>query len=327
MLPTLSVDPIIYLPFWLGSFQCPRSGISAVPHSETYWSTAHGADEFSCKVGRGATFANGTSLQISTGTFFVHLGRGLVNNRPSGRILSASRSGSPNPIDFFINNDTQLRLLTSGGFSSATTNQLGARSVGVTFADGAVPRFFVDGVGVDGVSALTILPTDDDYTVGGLAYNSNFYLGDNVRLAAVYPARLSDAEMLWLHTSTDGLITPRLQWPGAGLHYPGGVQSGDATYVDNISSARVTINDVTAGQVSNTGLFVQSGTWRLGETGGRHIECVSSGQIVASVIGASSANTRTFDYTGTATLTKTASQIQIDATTGAKITAVQLEAP
>jgi hypothetical protein len=65
---------------------------------------------------------------------------------------------------------------------------------------------------------------------------------------------------------------------------------GDALYLDNLQTARVSLADETSGQLSNTGYKITSGTWRVKEdadTGERYAECLISGVIWRREINAS----------------------------------------
>jgi hypothetical protein len=73
------------------------------------------------------------------------------------------------------------------------------------------------------------------------------------------------------------------------------------------------------------GWAVQTGTWKIGEdTTGKHLLCVTDGQVKAQLVGASGYTTNTFTETGSATLTKNANDLQIDAVVGDKIYSVIL---
>lgn len=57
--------------------------------------------------------------------------------------------------------------------------------------------------------------------------------------------------------------------------------TGDPLYRDNIQTARVSLANETAGQLSNTGYTIQSGTWKVEEdSGGRYIVSVVGGYLL-----------------------------------------------
>jgi hypothetical protein len=114
-------------------------------------------------------------------------------------------------------------------------------------------------------------------------------------------------------------------WPRPITYTP---LTSDPIYVDNIQTARVSLANETAGQLSNTGMTIVSGTWAITESAsGRAITCVVAGQLRGSAQGASAATTKLFTQTGGVVLTKNAADFTLDATAGDTVTALQLTAP
>ncbi len=103
----------------------------------------------------------------------------------------------------------------------------------------------------------------------------------------IYPGVLPAPEIAALHAYSQSLITPRRQWPGSGLRYPGRGDpytpaTGDPLFLDNIQTARVSVRDETDGRLSNTTYQIKSGSHRLQEdatAGERYIECIVAGAI------------------------------------------------
>jgi hypothetical protein len=215
-----------------------------------------------------------------------------------------------------------LLQVRNGGVSSTLSYDTeGSSSLAVTNAVAEKPTFYSDGVSVG---------------VGTLAVTPGFVNGDTWRLFGVgasgwqrptwmyvmYPGVLSPTEISLLHTYSQGLVTPRKQWPG------GGLTTGNPKYVDNIQTARVTLVNETSGNLSNTEISIQSGTWALTETAaGRAITCVANGQLKKHLVGADTFTTKLFTQTGGVVLTKNAADFTLDATAGDTITALQLTAP
>jgi hypothetical protein len=67
----------------------------------------------------------------------------------------------------------------------------------------------------------------------------------------------------------------------------------------------------------------QTGTWKIGEDAtGKYLECVTAGQVTEPLPNADTFTTNTFTISGTPTLTKTSSHLEIDAVAGDKIYSV-----
>jgi hypothetical protein len=326
-LPQLSVDPVLYLPLWRGTLR-DQAGHS-ISQSGGRWSNSGARAGYEAsQIGDKLWVPTHADFTLTDLTLFVS-GHWRRWTGTRGRFISQRDGAATAGYDFFAQSESVFFLydgVTSSVFA-LSKDWTGTGSIAVTASNGATPVAYLDGAfNAFGSADLSSL----DYL--GPVYLGNQWTGDAqlhgaIETALIYPAVLSAAEISALHDWSQSVGTPHRQWPGAGLHLPGGVLSGDPYYVDSIQYARVTLASVTAGSLSNTGLTVQTGTWAVGEDGtGRYLECVADGQITESVIGASGADTAEFAYTGTASLTKTATEIQIDATAGAKIRAVRLTA-
>lgn len=317
-LPKLSADPVLYLPLWLGTLRDYSGYGNHTAATNGHWNQLGYIDGY--KDGY-LTIQPDQSLELGDLTFFW---AGHLRSQISNEFIYTATDQSTR----FYLLSTGIGLRINGVTSTRAVLALGSRSLCVTAtAVSALPNFYVDGTHVGmGNNALTA------YTGSKTFYACGFptvELPSKSDLLVVYNAALSAAEIAVLHTWSQRAGTPRKQWHSAGLMYPGRppAQSGDTTYFDNIQTARVSLANETAGQLSNTGLTIITGTWKLTEdAAGRYLECIASGKLRRTLIGASGMTTEAFEYTGTASLTKGSATIEIDATTGAKISAVRLRA-
>lgn len=111
------------------------------------------------------------------------------------------------------------------------------------------------------------------------------------------------------------------------LDSPFSAPSGRPVFMDSIQYERVSLRDWTSGELGRGPFTIRTGIWRVDEDAtGRCYNCVASGQLTARLIGANGFTTHAFETEGTATLTKTATQLQIDATAGAKVRRVEIVA-
>jgi hypothetical protein len=319
-LPKLSADPVLFVPFWTGSYNDKSVlGRTATPTNISTWSTLGNIDAI--KPSTGSSYIDYTaSAEITDFTIFVagdfieHLAGKYILD-VAGQTYLATFSGV-------------TRLFTGGTLSGIATTIDGNKSLAVSSsATSAKPKFYLDGVYI-GEFATAVSASIPSSTVSlfGRAGRNSYEQDTSVFL--IYPSVLSAPEVLTLHTWSQTLITPRKQWPGAGLQYAGGVSTGDPIYVDSIQTARVSLANETAGQLSNTGMTIVSGTWAITESAaGRAITCVVAGQLRGSAQGASAATTKLFTQTGGVVLTKNAADFTLDATAGDTVTALQLTAP
>jgi len=147
-----------------------------------------------------------------------------------------------------------------------------------------------------------------------------------VHCICVYDGVLTDTEIQSLHDWSQSRFTPRKQWPGGGLSIPSASgQTWEPKFLDSIQASRITLANVTGGQLSNSGANVETGTWALSEDDtGKYYDCVGNGQLTHPLIGADGFTTDAFVEEGTATLTKTTTHLEIDATAGDKIRALRI---
>jgi hypothetical protein len=325
-LPQLSIDPVLFLPLWRGTLRDYSPAAQSVTPSPGHWGTTGQRDGYYCTpAGARLQVAHSTSLSSPDITLFWS-GRHF-KQVPNARIFS-KRDGGGLEYELFTSTTT-LALNDGSNIRSRAVDLTSKRSVAVAIESGQAAQVYLDGA-LDGPmnGTSTIVGTTAALNVTGY-WVANFPWENKLELALVYPGPLSAAEVGRLHDYSQAAGTPRLQWPGAGLDLPGRppLQSGDPTYVDNVQSARVSLANETSGQLSNSGWRIASGTWLVAEdVTGRYYSCVGSGTLERTLVGAASMTTKTFDYTGTASLTKGTALLELDATTGAKITAVELTA-
>jgi hypothetical protein len=163
-------------------------------------------------------------------------------------------------------------------------------------------KFYLDGVLQDTQTEYPINLDRDESFVGdnprtGLSAN-----GARIRVAAcgIFNSILSDADRAEL-----------------------------CEYAKNIPVYKNTFEDapVSLGATSQelNGWRIETGTWKIGEDAtGKHLLCVTDGQVTTPLEGASSFTTDTFQETGSATLTKNTNNLQIDAVAGDKIYSIIL---
>jgi hypothetical protein len=330
-LPKLSSDPVLYLPLWLGTLRDYSGNNNHSVNTNGCWREHGYFDGFDpCNSSGVLTVGDSPELQLTKLTIFTshkQLGNFLPHPGAVRWVIKRDATG--------INWDTYID--TGGGrmvfydgvtFRVRNANFVNSSSIAVVASNSEVPKLYIDG-SFDGLFNGPVALTIDDSPISiGRTHFTNPQFPGLISCVLVYNVELAPEEISSLYDWSQTLKTPRKQWPGC-VSLPGRppLQTGDPVYVDNISSARVSLKDETAGTLSNTTFTIQSGTWREKEdANGRFVECLSAGQITDQVLGASSATTKKFEYTGTASLTKTNSQIKIDASTGARITAIELAA-
>jgi hypothetical protein len=325
-LPKLSVDPVLFLPLWLGTLRDHSPAAQTVTPSPGRWGASDQRDGYYCTpAGARLQVAHAPSLSSADITLFW-AGRhtSQINN---ARIFS-KRDGSSLEYELFTT-ATTLALNDGSNVRSRAVGLTSKRSVAVVIESGQAPLVYLDGSldgAMNGVSSITGTPAALNVTGYWVA---TFPWLNKLEMAAVYPGLLNAAEVARLHDYSQAVGTPCLQWPGGGLDLPGRppLLSGDPTYVDNIQSARVSLTNETSGFLSNTGLEIVSGTWTVTEDStGRAITCVGAGKLRRQLNGANGYDTKTFVATG-ATLTKNTTNFEIDAGAGDTVTAIVLTAP
>jgi hypothetical protein len=273
-LPQLSADPVLFLPLWLGTLRDIISGDDPTISGAPIWRQIGAQDAvFPTSGASRLTYPETPAMLFSDATFFLSTD-GIEN----GAQILLDRGGIAN-MRLQLGNGT----LTLWGGSVASTEIApydGAKTLAVTLADSNPAVFYTDGsllgpgtnpisLGAGAGDLITLSPAGSRMRAG-------------LRFLAIYPSVLTPTEIADLHTWSQSRITPRKQWPGAGLQYPGRppAQTGDPLFLDNIQSARVSLANESSGQLSNTGYQIESGTWKVAEdatTGERYIECVTAG--------------------------------------------------
>jgi hypothetical protein len=312
------VRPVLALPLWLGTLRdasgCGCHGTNTSGH----WVRQEHQDGFiEGEINIGAN----PVLQPDNITIFVW---GNLRSQTSNEYIVTTSDFSTR----FYLTSTQMRFATNGVNSARAITAVPSKSLAVTATStSAAPQFYVDGA-LDGVGALNV-----SVSIGALAWIVAGLTGSEmlspVSGLLVFPDALTAAEIAALHTWSQSRYTPHKQWPGGGLDIPTlAGTSANPRFIDNIQTARVSLANETSGQLSNTGAQINSGTWKLSEDAdGRYYDCVVNGQLEHPLIGASGFDTEAFVATGTATLTKNANNIQIDALAGERITRIVLTDP
>lgn len=322
-LPDVGVRPVLFLPFWLGSLR-DESGYGN--HVDTIvqpqrWSEGNPADGIvSSSTGYLGVPAD-SSLEITAQTLFVVTS---IIGQKTNEYMIKNNGGPP----WFYRNATAMVYYDGSVASVCTANTVGAKTLAVTAgATPAKPQFYVDRSSCGpGSVDVTGSAASAQWRLLGFAGNNGHQSPCQAVIA--WPAVLTADQVYAAYDWAEALITPRKGWPAQGLDYAGATFIGEPTYVDNIQSARVSLADETAGRLSNTGLSILLGTWRVVEdSSGRKISCVADGKLRRKLTGADTYTTARFDSTGGVVLTKAAGYIELTATVGDTISALVLTAP
>ena len=152
-------------------------------------------------------------------------------------------------------------------------------------------------------------------TGGGNFGNRTFYLG--ARGGSSFVA-LSELEDIKVHNT---------KLTQAQIDELFAVAQKKVDYYQNGKDWNVSVANVTANFLENTGWTVNTGTWKVSDNGVyKVLECVADGQLQRPLEGASLLNTTTFEtVSGTPTLTKNTSNLQIDAVAGEKVGIITLK--
>jgi hypothetical protein len=322
-LPISRVRPVLFLAPWLGTLR-DESGNSnhATPVAPIRWVEG----ERDALLTNGAGYISiGASSSIAGMTASTILFAGRILQQTTSDYIVRSMTGATVYWYLIAGN---VVLYDGTSFSLCPCDVIGARSLAVTIpGTTGKPEFFTDGVsdGFGGLDVSVTWPSSEIRLFGVSGING---LESPATALAIYPDVLTAAEIADWHDYTIDLLTPRKQWPAQGLDYAGVTFTGEPTYVDNIQSARVSLADETAGRLSNTGLSILLGTWRVVEdSSGRKISCVADGKLRRKLTGADTYATARFDSTGGVVLTKAAGYIELTATAGDTISALVLTAP
>jgi hypothetical protein len=247
----------------------------------------------------------------------------------ASRLLS-KRDGAGAAYEFYYRSPAggQIHIYDGVNTRTATITIQDYGSVAVAGSSGAVPNLYAGGSLIGAFSGIF---APDITKAAALnicdSYVANQALQSPCSCAILYDAELTGPEIALLETWHNERVTPRKQWPGMGLQYPGGIAVGDPRFIANIQTARVSIAAESSGILSNTGFRIESGSWKVAEDStGRYIECTANGKIrYHGMAGASGWSTGEFAIkAGTPTLTKNAASIDVDAITGDSFTALVL---
>jgi hypothetical protein len=315
-LPRLSSDPVFLSPIWLGSYHDKSDNAAVVSVAGSpYWSTRDDVDNI---VFPGLTdyftSPHSSALDVTRLSVFTW---GLFDQQNANNTI-VRKDGATARYHLYALNSTNMTFYNGTTFSTRAMSVIGARSVGFSLESGQKPEYFRNGVTQGlGNNAVTIESTDGVFNFGGPSGSIGPMSG-----LAVWNDALTAADFALLQAWSDALVTPRLQWPG------GGMVTGVPKYKDNIQTARVSVANEASGQLSNTGMTIETGTWKVSEDStGRYYDCVGAGKLKRHLVGADGFDTKAFSESGGATLTKNAADIEIDAGAGDKIRAVELVSP
>jgi hypothetical protein len=328
-LPRLSVDPVLYLPLWLGTIldHSGHGNVITGTVAPLHWMQSGAIDGINSPAGgRISMTANSSITGIQGSTLFLAADFGSqVNNETLlfNNVLTTS----------YYWTTTQMRIRTGPAIRTlATTAIPGSSSIAYCAPYGGTPTGYLDGLPIGAFSgAITMDHNDPTWRVlGGAGGPTGIHSKSSLML--LYPAALSAPEIAELHAYSQARITPRKQWPGGGLRYPGRGDpytpaTGDLMFGDNFQTAQVALEDQASGRFSNTTFDIASGIFSHREDAiGRYAYCVSAGTLRQRVIGADGFDTKLFIATG-ATITKDATGFDLDFSPGDIVRAVQLTAP
>ncbi len=324
-LPKLSAVPVLVLAPLLGGLR-DYSGYGhhgSVPIAGPYWRQAGPVDMVAGAAARYIEVADSDVLRaVTDNTLFL---KGKFKLPGATTKLFAKQVGGSVQLSYRL--DKFNRANVFDGAASATAG-LGSfaeiDTLAVSLVSGSAGIAYVNGASVGALSvANTVTPTTDNIFIGEVGFD--------LAMVLWYPSALSAPEISDLHDYAQARITPRKQWPGAGMAYPGATFTGEPKWVDNIQTARVTLVNETSGILSNTGLEIVTGTWALTESavGIRQITNVVAGRLkpVGNLAGADTFDTKLFTETGGVVITKNTDGFTLDAEAGDTITALELTAP
>jgi hypothetical protein len=306
---------------WLGTLRdhSGNGNHATVGTGAPYWTTANGCDSiYSNDPGR-LNIAAAESLEVGDITIFLS---GDFRAMETEYML---RSVDGAGIYFYTLANTFV--FHSGAVDSVQGHSIiGNTSIAVTAtAAASKPLFYADGayVGDGNVNTSVAVPSSNWYALGATASTG---CKSPVSCIMMFPSVLTETEILSLHNWCGSRFSLRKQWPGGGLDQPSDAIVSPV-FLDNIQTARVTLANETSGKLSNTDFSINSGTWAVAEDDdGKYLSCVGAGQLEYGLIGASGYTTDAFVETGGATLTKNATNFQIDAGNGDIVRAVRLSA-
>jgi len=228
---------------------------------------------------------------------------------------------------------TGFRLSTDDTFNDGEYHSVVVTYGGLDGADkgGDNAKIYVDNQLVDTTLAHDVAFTastlnTNDYRIGMASYGSLWFDGP-MSYVAQFGVELSAQEATQLLTEMNTAIPYNLtdikSYPASTGMKDGVVQA----YIADGKGWNESVANVTSGLLENTGFTVNTGTWKVSDRDGfnKVLECVADGQIEQPLGGVSGWTTNTFELvSGTPTLIKNATNIQIDAVAGDKVGVISL---
>ncbi len=209
-LPRLSIEPVLALPLWLGTLRDHSGYGNHGSNTGGHWGSARGVDGF---VNGEVNLNADASLNPADLTIF---GWGNIESAAQAQYFAATTD----VLTRFYMTATALILTTGGGFSSINLGLTRFRSAAVTATAAlAKPSFYINGGAIGlGHAAVALAIGENPWNVAGFTNNAwtNPFSG-----LLFYPAILTPSEISDLHLWSQQRVTPRKQWPGSGLRYPG----------------------------------------------------------------------------------------------------------
>lgn len=251
-LPRLSVDPVGFWAFWLGGLR-DYSGFGN--HGTNFgcrWGTRGASDQVHFAGTDMITVLDSPELRLTAGTLAFWGDFNLY--RDFDRLIQKRDAGGHN-YGFYSSNITNLTFTDGTNASAATVAYAGSKFLAVSFESGSKPKFYKDrAFAAEGSLVVTVTPDDADLTIGN-QFQRNKPQSNPLNAAVVYPAALSAPELAELFDYSQSRITPRKQWPGSGLRYPGRetnlLVDGDMKAAD--TSAWVPLNAADLSKVDTDG--------------------------------------------------------------------------
>ena len=215
-LPKLSIDPVLFLPLWLGTLRdYSGNGNHGEPKNSIHWRTHNDIDGTmpGDDTGHiGVTYS--ASLAVTNFTFFIVSRSGFI--QAVNQQLWINRTGVS--YQFNLQPD-RMRLRCGSANSDLVIDYTGATSAAATLISGGAVGYYLDGAYVGaGDSAIVPGVSSVDLDIAGAVSSSAI---TECQLALIYPGVLSASEIEALHAYSQSLVTPRKQWPGSGLRLSG----------------------------------------------------------------------------------------------------------
>ncbi len=214
-LPRLSIEPVLALPLWLGTLR-DSSGYGHhgdVPLTNPYWRSRGGTDLLTGSASRYIEVDDSAVLRaVVDNTLFV---RGQFRVPATTRPVFNKRFGADTQISHRI---TQLGTLNVYDGVTQAEIALGNLSaidtIAVSLVSGNAGNVYVNGVLIGALdNTNTIAPEPVNIFIGEAGFDLSMVIW--------YPGVLAAPEISDLHLWSKSRITPRKQWPGSGLRYPG----------------------------------------------------------------------------------------------------------